>query len=126
MARKSTVAIAAAPSWVRRRGRPPLAPRTTLAKWLQDRNRTTVEFAGFLAEIAPKVGLTPEDAPQPKTLLDAVNGRHWPSLPTVLLVRHATDGDVDVEHWVRDLHCYPLVSGERAAANALAERVRSI
>lgn len=64
---------------------------------------TVTDFAGKLREIAPKCGLDKDDAPQPKTLLDAVNGRHWPHLRTVLLVEHATDGDVRVEHWVRDL-----------------------
>lgn len=86
-----------------RRGRPPNEPRTELGKWIQSHGITTVDFALRLKEIAPLVGLQETDAPQPKTLLDAVNGRHWPHAKVILLVRHATGGDVDVEHWVRDL-----------------------
>lgn len=85
------------------RGRPPLPPRTTLARWIQDRSVTVTEFAARLAEIAPKVGLSADDAPKTKTLLDAVNARHWPHPKTILLVRMVTDGAVDLEHWVRDL-----------------------
>ena len=65
---------------------------------------TAVDFAAKLRELAPKLGLPVESAPAPKTLLDAMNGRHWPSLVTVYLAKYATDGDVDTEHWVKDLH----------------------
>ena len=65
---------------------------------------TVTSFAEKMADIAPKLGLKADDAPRAKTLLDAVNGRHWPSAVTMLLVRYATDGDVDLEHWVKDLH----------------------
>lgn len=91
------------------RGRPPLPPRTTLARWIQDHGKTVAGFAVELRTVAPSVGLAEDDAPMAKTLLDAVNARHWPSPRTILLVRHATGGDVDVEHWVRDLH-YLLAS----------------
>lgn len=63
-----------------------------------------VEFTAKLIEIAPACGLTAASAPSRNSLMDAVTGRHWPSPPTMLLVRHATDGAVDLEHWVRDLH----------------------
>jgi hypothetical protein len=65
---------------------------------------TVVDFANKMGEVAPKLGLPVEASPRPKTLLDAVNGRHWPSLVTVLIARYATDGDVDLEHWVKDLY----------------------
>lgn len=107
MGRKSKRKNGADP--VKLRGRPPLKPRTTLARWIQDHGQTVAGFALALRGIAPKVGLTEDDAPQAKTLLDAVNARHWPHPRTILLVRHATNGDVDVEHWVRDLH-YQLAS----------------
>lgn len=64
---------------------------------------TVADFAALLVDVAPKVGLTEEDAPKTKTLLDAVNARHWPHPKTILMVRHVTNGEVDVEHWVRDL-----------------------
>lgn len=65
---------------------------------------TVAGFAVKMAEIAPSVGLPTAAAPKAKTLLDAVNGRHWPSAATMLIIRHATNGDVDLEHWVRDLY----------------------
>lgn len=86
------------------RGRPPLPPRTTLAKWIRAQGMTVASFATKLAETAPKVGLPASAAPKAKTLLDAVNGRHWPSAPTMLIIRYVTDGDVDLEHWVKDLY----------------------
>jgi hypothetical protein len=85
------------------RGRPPLAPRTALAQWIQDRNMTVVQFSAMLSEEAPRAGLRPDQAPKTKTLLDAVNARHWPSLITVELTRRVTKGAVDVGSWVRDL-----------------------
>lgn len=101
MARKrSNKAKSATPG---RRGRPPLSPRTECAKWLQNRGRTITEFADQLRELAPRFGLTADDVPATKTLTDAVNGRHWPHPKTIMLIRYATDGDVDIEHWVRDL-----------------------
>jgi hypothetical protein len=106
MARKSTAHVkstAVSPAAPKLRGRPPLKPRTTLARWIQDRNRTVTDFAAELRELAPKVGLSEDDCPQTKTLTDAVNARHWPHPKTILLVRMATDGAVDLEHWVRDL-----------------------
>ena len=64
---------------------------------------TVVEFASKLADEAPKAGLARDLAPKTKTLLDAVNARHWPSLVTVLLTKRVTEGEVDVDQWVRDL-----------------------
>lgn len=91
-----------------RRGRPPMDPRTTLARWIRDQNITVVEFATRLAEIAPKIGMPLTAVPQMRTLLDSVNALHWPHPVTMFLVRHATNGDVDMEHWVRDLqHLWP-------------------
>lgn len=90
------------------RGRPPLAPRTQLARWIQDHGKTVVGFSDELRAIAVKLGFEERDVPATKTLLDAVNGRHWPHPKTILFVKYATDGDVDVEHWVRDLHCHML------------------
>lgn len=89
------------------RGRPPNEPRTTLARWIRGR-MTVADFADRLADVAKRLGLPPGAAPRAKTLLDSVNGRHWPHPMTILLTRHATDGDVDLEHWARDLrHLYP-------------------
>ncbi len=91
-----------------RRGRPPMEPRTTLARWIRDRGITVVEFAAQLAAAAPSVGLPVSAAPQTKALLDSVNALHWPHPVTMFLVRHATGGDVDLEHWIRDLrHLWP-------------------
>lgn len=105
MARQTAAAVSPAVSSPipKLRGRPPLKPRTTLARWIQDRNRTVTDFAVELRALAPKVGLSELDCPQTKTLTDAVNARHWPHPKTILLVRLATDGAVDLEHWVRDL-----------------------
>lgn len=91
-----------------RRGRPPMDPRTALARWIRDSGVTVVEFSTTLAKIATSLGIPPEAVPQTKALLDAVNALHWPHPVTMFLVRHATNGDVDIEHWVRDFrHLWP-------------------
>lgn len=85
-----------------------MKPRTTLARWIRDRDSTVVEFSAQLAKLAPTLGLPRRAAPKTKTLLDSANAMHWPHPITMFLVRHATNGDVDVEHWVRDLrHLWP-------------------
>lgn len=101
------------------RGRPPQEPRTTLARWLRDRGVTAVDASVRMAAIADKYGLPYNAAPTPKTLLDAASGRHWPHPITIMLVRHLTGGDVDLEHWVRDLrHRWPFEQREwRATQN---------
>ena len=86
-----------------RRGRPPMKPRTTLARWIRDRGITVVDFSASLERTAGSCGLPLTSVPQTKTLLDSVNGLHWPHPVTMFLVRHATGGDVDLEHCVRDL-----------------------
>src|SRR5882762_887556 len=83
------------------RGRPPMRPKTALAKWIQTKGLSVTDFATTLAGIAaglaqarPELGIRASDAPVPKTLLDAVNARHWPKATLVLLTRLATGGDV--------------------------------
>lgn len=88
---------------LRPRGRPPLPPRTQLAKWMRSREMTTAELHGQLVDLAPTIGVPDACVPGVKTLQDTINARHWPSAPTMLLVRHATSGAIDLEHWVADL-----------------------
>jgi hypothetical protein len=102
MARKRSAPRVPKPAAIR--GRPPLPPRTTLARWIRAQGLTVASFADKMAEMAPSIGLPTTAAPKAKTLLDAVNARHWPSATTMFLIRHVTDGDVDLEHWVRDLY----------------------
>jgi hypothetical protein len=85
------------------RGRPPGPPRTHFAKWLRARCWTVRQATEAMARVAPTIGVPDHAIPQPKALLDAVNGRHWPSMATVLLLRHVTNGDVDLQHWVSDI-----------------------
>lgn len=92
------------------RGRPLQEQRTALAIWINRRGISVTDFAARLAETAtrlaatrPELGIRPEDAPRPKTLLDAVNARHWPHAILILLTRLATNGQVRDEHWVQDL-----------------------
>lgn len=87
----------------KKRGRPPLPPRTALARWIRARGWTVSELADKLREIAPSAGVDAAFAPPAKTLLDAVNGRHCPQVPVMLLIKHVTAGDVDLEHWHHDL-----------------------
>lgn len=87
-----------------RLGRPPLPPRTELARWIRARGWTVAELAAKLREVATRAGVHPDFAPPPKTLLDAVNGRHCPQVPVMLLIKHVTGGDIDLEHWHRDLY----------------------
>lgn len=86
-----------------RRGRPPLPPRTTLAKWIRARDMRVSDLAAQMLKQADALGLDRSLVPPPKTLLDAVNARHKPSAPVMYLIRAVTDGEVDLEHWVRDL-----------------------
>lgn len=91
-----------------RRGRPPLAPRTELARWLRARDQTVVDFAAELVIHAKKHGLPEEAAPTSKALRESINAAHWPHPITIWLVSLATRGHVDVKHWVRDLeHLWP-------------------
>lgn len=90
-----------------RRGRPPGKPRTHCARWLRGVGWTVKHMVDEMHKIAPRIGLPIEAVPQPKAMLDALNGRHWPQPWTILLVRHVTGGDVDLEHWVRDLYTPP-------------------
>ena len=101
LSRRASASQSAKPT--RKRGRPPGEPRTTLARWLQDRGLRSTDLAARLSAVAAKLGIRPELVPQPKTLLDAVNGRVKPGLPVVLLVQRVTRGAVGLEHWVRDL-----------------------
>lgn len=91
-----------------RRGRPPLPPRTALARWLRARDQTVVDFAAVLAVHAKKHGLPEAAAPTSKALRESINAAHWPHPITIWLVSLATGGCVDVRHWVRDLeHLWP-------------------
>ncbi len=91
-----------------RRGRPPLPPRTALARWLQARDQTVVDFAAELAVHAKRLGLPEAAAPTSKALRESINAAHWPHPITIWLVSIATAGNVDVKHWVRDLeHLWP-------------------
>lgn len=76
-----------------------------MGRWIQASGHSAIWVANEMRRIATKTGLRPTAAPSAKTLLDAVNGRHRPSLVTVLLARMVTDGQVDVQHWVSDLFC---------------------
>lgn len=83
-------------------------PRTELARWLRARDRTVVAFAEDLAAQAKRHGLPEAAAPTSKALRESVNGAHWPHPITIWLVSLATEGRVDVIHWVRDLsHLWP-------------------
>lgn len=89
------------------RGRPPLPPRTRFARVLREQGRTVKSVAEELPAWAVKVGLPKKAAPQAKTLLDAVNGRHWPSAPLMLMVRALTTSwgtPIDLQDWVADLY----------------------
>lgn len=85
------------------RGRPPGEPKTALARWIQQHGITVTDFAAELRSVAKRVGIGPESVPETKTLRDIVNLRHRASLECVKLVRHATGGEVDLDHWIDDL-----------------------
>lgn len=101
------------------RGRPPLAPKTALARWIQSQGLTATDFVRDLQELAPSVErqirlqypefkLTADDIPTPKNLLDAANGRHRPRLLTVLLVAVRTEGEIGPAEWVADMSRHGL------------------
>lgn len=92
------------------RGRPPLPPRTKFARVIRDLGKTVKSVADEMPGWAVKVGLKKSAAPQAKTLLDAVNGRHWPSAPVMLIIREMTASwghRVDLQDWVADLYQAP-------------------
>lgn len=111
MANKTKVAKAPKPVPVQRppgrRGRPPGEPKTHFARWLRDKDWTVKRCTEEMRKVVTAVGLTPDAVPQPKALLDAVNGRHWPAPATMLILQYLTDGQVDLVHWVRDLYADP-------------------
>lgn len=56
-----------------------------------------------LVAACDRVGLTARHVPPVKSLADIALGRYQPNAAVLLLIRYVTDGDVDLEHWVRDL-----------------------
>jgi|ERR1043166_278125 hypothetical protein len=84
------------------RGRPPLEPRTTFARWIRARHLTVKHVADQMADIAAELGLSRDSAPKAKTLLDSVNGRRCPNPLVMLLVARVTGGEVGLEDWVHD------------------------
>lgn len=101
------------------RGRPPMAPRTALAGWIQAEGITATDFIRRLHALAPVVEaairkqypafrISSSDIPTPKNLLDAANGRHRPRLLTVVLVTAGTGGKVGPSEWVADMSRHGL------------------
>lgn len=86
-----------------RTGRPPGEPRTEVGRWLRDHDEGITTFAERLDGLAKKHGILPSLLPVVGTLGDVVGGRHCPSPAVMLLIRIATGGSVDLEHWVAEI-----------------------
>lgn len=63
----------------------------------------SADFVELARERAPLVGCDPGIVPTARSLTDLCAGRYAPSAPVMLVIRTATDGEIDLEHWVRDL-----------------------
>lgn len=90
----------------KRPGRPPIAvtPITELGRWLRAREMTSATFVELARVKADEAGVDPALVPTARSLTDLAAGRYAPSPVVMLVIRHATDGDVDLQHWVRDLY----------------------
>ena len=99
---RTTRAEPAPPATQRRNGRPPGEPRTELGRWVSGRKLTLRELADRITEIATAQQIPARLIPARKTVEDAVGGRITPGPVTMLLVREATGGDVDLQHWVSE------------------------
>lgn len=86
-------------------GRPPTlrSDRTTLARWMRSRALRTADLHAMCVETAERIGLPPRLIPPLKSLADIALGRYAANAAVLFLIRHVTNGEIDLEHWVRDL-----------------------
>lgn len=84
-------------------GRPRGEPVTELGRWLARKGMTCRELAERIAEVAAELRIPKAYIPQPKTLGDAISGRHCPGPTPMLLIRTVTGGEVDLPHWVDEI-----------------------
>lgn len=89
----------------KRNGRPPTLrnERTTLARWMNARGMRTADLHARCVETAERIGLPPRLIPPLKSLADIALGRYAANAAVLFLIRHVTNGEIDLEHWVRDL-----------------------
>lgn len=71
---------------------------------MRERAWTQEALEGEVRAATKVFGLRRKDAPGKKVLADAINGRVMPSAVTILLLRHVTNGEVDLQHWVREVY----------------------
>lgn len=90
----------------KRQGRPPTlrAERTALARWMEKNDMRSVDLRTKLLAIAESCGVIVDVVPPVKSLSDIALGRYQANVVVLFLIRHVTDGEVDLEHWVRDLY----------------------
>lgn len=76
--------------------------RTHLDRWIVARKLSNAEVLGEMTKAAQIRGLT-DHIPAPSTLNDFRSARAFPSTISTLLIRDATSGAVDLEHWADDV-----------------------
>lgn len=83
-------------------GRQPGEPRTTLGRWLRELKLSAPQFADCIAKIAKLEHIPADAVPAPKSIAGVIGGCDRPGLVLMLLIRTATSGAVDLEHWVAE------------------------
>lgn len=99
--------------------------RTTFDRWVLGHQLTSQKVAEMGVSVCEMLGLPTAGAPARKTIDDYRTGRHTPSALAILILRHVTGGEVDVEHWVFDMlnrpdHVPPRRPGPTPGKAALA------
>jgi len=94
----------AEPAKRNRGGRPrsTAEPATAFDAWARRSGFTSSRVAELLRDAAEASGVPASAAPSISFVDDLRRGRNKPSLVVAWLVKHASAGEVDLEHWVRD------------------------
>lgn len=69
---------------------------------MRDRGLTSQRVTEMAVQVCQDIGLPEAEAPARATIDDYRTGRYNPGATAILLLRHVTGGEIDVQHWVRD------------------------
>lgn len=77
-------------------------PATSFDAWARRNELTSARVADLIRGVAEAHGIPVISAPSVSFVDDLRRGRNKPSLVVAWLIKLATAGEVDLEHWVRD------------------------
>lgn len=84
-------------------GRPRGEPVTELGRWLAASGLSAPALAARITALAKQQRIPPRFLLKPKSLGDVISGRYCPGAVVLLLIRTATDGEVDLQHWAAEI-----------------------